>query len=265
MAERTSHPHGTFSWVEVATPRQEEAKAFLSELFGWEFDDMPVDESTVYSMGKIGDRYVGAVSPQQQDEIDMGVPPHWNSYITVDDVDAVAARVPELGGELVAPPFDVMEAGRMAVIRDPSGGYVFLWEPRDHIGAGLVNAPGAFSWNELNTRDPQAASDFFGELLGWRYDESESAAGTRYWTIVNGDRQNGGILEMSDQFPQGIPANWVVYMAVDDVAAAADKAAGLGSQVVMPRTEIRDTGEAIAVLHDPRVGVFALYEGQLDD
>ena len=257
MGTRTSYEPGTFCWVDLSTPEPAAAKAFYGELFGWTASDAPIVT--------LDGHPVAAIVEQPASESERGVPPHWNSYITVDDVDAVAARVPELGGELVAPPFDVMEAGRMAVIRDPSGAYVFLWEPRNHIGAGLVNAPGAFSWNELNTRDPQAASDFFGELLGWRFEDSESAAGTRYLTIVNGDRQNGGILEMNDQFPQGIPANWVVYMAVDDVAAAADKAAGLGSQVVMPRTEIRDTDEAIAVLHDRRVGVFALYEGQLDD
>jgi uncharacterized protein len=264
MGERTSYPHGTFSWVEVATPQQAEAKEFLGELFGWEFDDMPVDENTVYSMAKLGDRYVGAVSPQQQDEIDMGVPPHWNSYVTVASADDAAARAKVLGGTLIEEPFDVMEAGRMAVIRDPSGGYVCLWQPRNHPGAGLVNVPGAFSWNELNTRDAPAACEFFRALLGWDFEQSRSAAGTDYWWIENAGRANGGILEMDDKFPATIPANWVVYIAAEDLAATTAKAAELGAHVVMPRTEI-DDGNAIAVLHDPRAGVFALFEGRLDD
>src|SRR3954449_11188216 len=101
MGERTSYTHGTFSWVENATSDQDGAKAFYATLFGWDYDDSPVGDGIYYSMAKLNGTYVSAIAPQQQDERAMGVPPHWNSYITVDDVDAVSARVEPLGG---APP-----------------------------------------------------------------------------------------------------------------------------------------------------------------
>src|SRR3954453_1799173 len=98
MGERTSYTHGTFSWVENATTDQDGAKSFYSGLFGWDYEDNPVGDGIVYSIAKLGGRSPAAVSPQMQDEISQGIPPHWNNYVTVDDVDAVSARVEELGG-----------------------------------------------------------------------------------------------------------------------------------------------------------------------
>src|SRR4051812_2969672 len=108
---------------------------------------------TVLRRSPLQDKYVAAVSPQRDDERAQGIPAHWNSYVTVDVVDAVASRVGDLGGQVYVPPFDVMDVGRRAVLGDPTGGVLSLWEARRHPGAGLVNAPGAFWWNELATRD----------------------------------------------------------------------------------------------------------------
>src|SRR4051794_8812753 len=116
MGERTGYPHGTFSWVDLATTDTDGAKTFYGQLFGWEGEDMPAGEGMVYTMFRLRGQYVAAVSDQMEDERSAGIPPHWNSYVTVDDVDAVAARVPELGGQLLVPPFDVLEAGRMTVL-----------------------------------------------------------------------------------------------------------------------------------------------------
>src|SRR5688500_17563499 len=151
MGERTSHPHGTFSWVDLATTDTEGAKVFYGELFGWEGDDMPAGEGMTYTMFRLGERYVSAVSDQREEEGAAGVPPHWSPYATVAAVAAVAARAPELGGTLLAPPFDVLDAGRMAVLAAPAGAVLSLWEPRNHIGAGLVNDPGSLTMNSLAT------------------------------------------------------------------------------------------------------------------
>src|SRR6201986_4062246 len=175
MGERTQHSPGTFSWTDLNTTDQEGAKAFYSGLFGWEITDMPVGDASVYSMAAIDGNWVGAISPQPQQQRDAGVPPSWNSYITVDDADATAARAGELGANVHAPPFDVMDAGRMAVIQDPQGAFFMIWEPRKNIGAELVNAPGAFCWNELYTSDLEAAKRFYGELFGWQWEPFENS------------------------------------------------------------------------------------------
>ena len=264
MGERTSHKHGTFSWVDVATTDQEAAKTFYGDLFGWQFQDMPAGEGVVYSMAAIDGKSVAAVAPQQDDERQMGIPPHWNNYVTVDDVDATAARVGELGGQVLAEPFDVLDVGRMAVLADPTGAVVCLWQPGRHIGAELVNAPGALCWNELATRDPRAAMDFWGALLGWEFEVMDTGGGPGYWFIMNGDRQNGGVREIGDELPPEIPAHVLPYVAViDDVATTIERATAAGAQVVLPRTEIG--AGTIAVLRDPQGAAFAVFEGHLDD
>src|SRR3954454_22562726 len=149
MGARTSYTHGTFSWVENATTDQDAAKSFYAALFGWHYDDSPVGDGIYYSMAKLGDSYVGAISPQQQDERAMGVPPHWNSYITVDDVNTASARVEELGGTVHAPPFDVMDVGRMSAISDPTGAVAICWQANQTIGPGILNEGGAFCLNDL--------------------------------------------------------------------------------------------------------------------
>src|ERR1700756_2789601 len=160
MGERTQYTPGTFSWADLNTTDQEAAKAFYSGLFGWEITDMPAGEGVNYAMGAIDGSSVAAISPQPQQQREAGVPPVWNSYITVESADAALGLAIELGGHVHADAFDVLDAGRMGVVQDPQGAYFLVWEPRSNIGASLVNAPGALSWNELHTEDIDAAEDF---------------------------------------------------------------------------------------------------------
>ena len=262
MGKRTSYPNGTFSWVENATTDQEGAKGFYADLFGWEYEDSPVGDGIYYSMAKLGGSYVAAIAPQQPDEQSMGVPPHWNSYITVDDVDAVSARVEELGGTLHAPPFDVMEVGRMSALSDPTGAVVYLWQPKQHIGAGLVNVQGAFCWNELATRDPERAQAFWSELLGWSYEQvSETPA---YWSIRHNGRSNGGMRMLGDELPAEVPAHWLVYFAADSIDATVEQATAAGAQTLEPKSQAGGAN-FYAVLTDPAGSVFGLAEGEMDD
>jgi predicted enzyme related to lactoylglutathione lyase len=262
MGERTSYPHGTFSWVENATSDQGGAKSFYSDLFGWDYDDSPVGDGIFYSMAKLGDSHVAAIAPQQPDERSMGVPPHWNSYITVDGVDAVSARVEELGGTLHAPSFDVMDVGRMSAMSDPTGAVAYLWQPKQHIGAGLVNVPGAFCWNELGTRDPDAAQRFWSELLGWEFElVSETPA---YWSIRNGSRTNGGMRALGAETPPDVPAHWLVYFTAESIDATCETAKSAGGQVLVPKTQAGGDN-TFAVLADPAGAVFGLTEGEMDD
>ena len=266
MGERTSYTHGTFSWVDNATTDQDGAKSFYATLFGWDYDDTPVGEGIVYSMAKLDGQSVAAVGPQMQSEREMGVPPHWNNYVTVDDVDATAARVGELGGQVLAPPFDVMEdVGRMAVLMDPTGAVLCLWQAKANPGAGLVNVPGALCWNELATRDPEAAQRFYSELLGWHYDQMPTDGGPEYWVIMNGERSNGGIRRIGDELPPEVPAHWVPYFAVEDIDATLAKVPGAGGQVGMPKTSVGMQGSFFGAAMDPAGAGFCLFEGQLED
>jgi predicted enzyme related to lactoylglutathione lyase len=259
MGERTQYTPGTFSWADVATTDQAGAKEFYSGLFGWEAEDMPVGDGIYYSMMKLAGRNVAAISPQPQQQREAGVTPMWNSYVTVESADDAAAKAAELGATVHAPAFDVMDAGRMAVIQDPQGAFFMVWEPRQNIGAGLVNAPGALSWNELASPDPDASAAFYGELFGWRTEELEDMP-VRYLVSYVGERSGGGIRAMGND-PS--PPHWLVYFGVEDIEAGLAKAKELGGDVMAGPVDI---GIArIGIIQDPQGAMLALYDGRFDD
>jgi hypothetical protein len=226
-------------------------------LFDWEAIDNPVGENMVYSVMQIGGKNVAAISPQPQQQRDAGVPPAWNSYITVESADAAADRAQKLGATVHAPAFDVMDIGRMAVIQDPQGAFFEVWEPRQHIGASLVNAPGALTWNELASTDLDVSAEFYRELFDWKIEPFEGMEG--YLGIQNAEGQsNGGIRAAAENEP----SYWLVYFGADDAEAGAAKATELGATALAQM----DVGVGkIAVLQDPQGAVFALYAGRFDD
>lgn len=257
MGERSGYAPGSFCWVDLTTTDQSAAKAFYGGLFGWEAEDMPVGEGTFYSMQRLRGKDVAAISPQPQQQREAGVPPTWNSYVSVESADAAAERAKELGGNVHAPAFDVLEAGRMAVIGDSQGAFFLAWEPRQHFGAGLVNEPGAFCWNELNSPDPAGAIPFYSGLFGWTIEPFE-ASPEPYFSIKNGDANNGGIRE---QGQPGVPPHWLVYFAVEDIDAAIARVEELGGAKMVGPIDIQIA--KIAVVHDPQGAFFALYAGEL--
>jgi predicted enzyme related to lactoylglutathione lyase len=255
MGKRTEHAPGTFSWVDVTTNELAGAKKFYGGLLGWQFEDNEIPgNGGVYSICKLGDDSVAAISPTTED-----YPPHWNSYVTVTSADDAAAKAEELGGNLAQEPFDVMEAGRMAVLMDPTGAALCVWEPRDAIGATRVNDPGALTWNELHTPDIGKALEFYSGLFGWDTEEVDTQGGPEYITIKLGDRMNGGALNTQE----GEPPNWLPYFTVESRDAAADKAKELGAQELFRS----DFGEnrRIAVFSDPQGAVVGVFEGDIDD
>jgi predicted enzyme related to lactoylglutathione lyase len=251
MGERTSHAPGTFSWVDLGTSDADGAKAFYGGLLGWEFRDVPVADSPPYSMASIGGRTVAALYGKRDEQ----APSAWLSYVTVEDPDAIAARAGELGGTVISEPFDVMEAGRMAVLQDPTGGVFAIWQPRANIGAELVNDVGALCLNQLNTSDPVTAQAFYAGLFGWTFQGVESG-GQSYWGINNGERLNGGMM-------QDTPSSWLAYFTSADIDTSAAKIGELGGRVLVGPAPI--PSGRIAVAADPQGAVFALFEGRIDD
>jgi predicted enzyme related to lactoylglutathione lyase len=258
MGERTQYAPGTFSWTDLTTTDPDAARAFYGALFGWEADDTPMGEGAVYSMMKVGDAHVAAISPQPEAQREAGAPPVWNSYVTVASADDAAARAAELGATVHAPPFDVFDAGRMAVIQDPQGAFFEVWEPRQNIGAGLVNAPGALVWNELASNDLAGSRAFYSGLFGWTIEQFPGSEQV-YLAIRNGEANNGG---MREETPPDIPPHWLVYFGVDDLAAALDRVRELGGAVHAGPIDIQMA--KIAIVADPQGASFALYDGMLE-
>jgi predicted enzyme related to lactoylglutathione lyase len=247
------HPHGLFSWADLSTPDPEAATSFYTGVFGWEAEDATEDDGTYVStlLRKDG-KLVAGLGPLPQAPQDRGAPPSWNSYINVDDVDAVVATVAAAGGTVLATR-DVME-GRMAFLQDPAGAVVGLWQPGTHEGAELFGEPGAMTWNELATRDSEGAREFYGRILPWDFEPFPG--GNEYYVIQLGERQNGGILTMDDNWPAHIPAHWMVYFSVADTDETVARAAAGGGSVV--NGPFSTPVGKVAVIADPHGAVFSV-------
>ena len=168
MGIRESYARGIFNWVDLMTTDKEAAEAFYGKLFGWEFDQRPMPNGESYAIAQKNGRDVTAIFTQPEDQKAQGIPPHWQSYINAPDLEETVATWEAEGGTVFMPPFDVMEAGRMAVVQDPTGAVVNLWQAKENIGAGVVNEVNTFCWAELQTWDTEAAIKFYqsGVWLG---------------------------------------------------------------------------------------------------
>jgi predicted enzyme related to lactoylglutathione lyase len=255
MANVDKYAAGAFCWAELATTDAAGAKKFYTSLFGWTDTEHSMGEMGTYHMMKLGDRDAGAMYQMGPDM--KGVPPHWITYVSVTNVDETVKKAESLGGKSMMPAMDVFSYGRCAFLTDPTGAAFAVWQPRDHIGAGVRGGHAATCWNELITTDVAAAKKFYTSLFGWKLKESPE-----YNEITNSDAPypQGGIMQMKPEMGP-MPSHWSVYFQSDDLDATVERAKSLGANLVMGPMEIPNTGR-FAVLSDPQGAFFCLYQGQ---
>jgi uncharacterized protein len=258
VADYDAHVPGSFCWPELSTTDQKGAVAFYRSLFGWGVNDQPMGPGETYSMFQMRDRSVGAAYSMRAEERQLGIPPHWGSYIAVKSADDAAKRAEELGGKVLAAPFDVMDAGRMAVIQDPTGAVFMVWQGNKHSGAQVLNEPGALCWTELSTRDTKAAAKFYTQLFGWTAKTSGAETGMEYTEFSNQGRPGVGMMQMPAHMPASVPPFWLPYFQVADCDASTGKATELGGKVTMPPMDIPNTGR-FSVISDPQGAVLAMF------
>jgi len=243
-------PAGTFSWVDLTVPDTKAAAKFYSELLGWTADE-PNAEYGGYAMVRTNGKAVAGLTPQMS----PGAPAAWTTYVNVDDADATAEKAKQAGGQVIFGPMDVMSQGRMALVQDPTGAVIGLWQAGEHRGADVYNEPGALSWNELQTRDIEAAKRFYSQVFGWDpHTNGEGAQAYTEWHL-NG-KSIGGMMAMPEQVPAAVPPFWLPYFVVTDAEATTQKAKELGGQVMMPPMTIPQG--TFAVLADPDGATFAV-------
>jgi predicted enzyme related to lactoylglutathione lyase len=250
MVEMTSFAPGQFCWIELTTSDSSAARAFYSTLFGWTTSEVPIPDGVYYLMKK-NDRTAAAIYEEKKS------PPHWNNYVSVVSVDETAAKAKELGGKVMMGPFDVMDAGRLVVVVDPTGGVVSAWEARRTKGVEVYGEPGALCWNELTTHDGAAAREFYTQLFGWR---AGGDANYTEWHL--GDTSGavpvvaavGGMMEMKDA-----PVGWFPYFAVENCDASAELAKAGGGRVYKEPADIERVGR-FAIVADPQGAVFAIIQ-----
>ena len=253
MYKVTKYPQGTFSWADNTSTDAEAAKAFYMDLFGWGKIDEPLGGGMFYTMFQHAGAHAAGFAAMMPDMQAQGIPAHWTNYVSVDDVDAMVAPIKANGGTVLVEPMDIFDSGRMLLLVDPTGAQLGLWQPKNHIGAGIVNAVGAMCWNELLTRDAETAKAFYSAILGWEYYGDE-----HYIHISNRGRNNGGMMEMGESFGE-MPPMWMVYFHVEDIDAAMKRVEELGGKVVTPKMEAPETGW-FTVIEDPAGAVFYIMQ-----
>jgi uncharacterized protein len=254
MSERTSYAPGTPCWIDLGTPDQDAAAEFYGGLFGWSVEaDENAEQTGGYRVAVLKDKAIGGVMRLMEE----GQPPAWSTYICVEDADATVAKARDAGGAVVVEPMTVLDYGRMAFLTDPTGAFIGLWQPGRNIGAGLVNEPGALSWNELNTRDLGAAKAFYGAVFGWTFEDNDMGEMGSYTSINLDGGMVGGMLDMAARgVPSEVPAHWQVYFAVEDTDATVERAKGGGGTVMVEPLDI--PAGRFAILTDPHGASFAV-------
>jgi predicted enzyme related to lactoylglutathione lyase len=245
MGDVTKYPSGTFCWASLATPDLDAARAFYGALFGWEMGDVPVPGGRPYVMCRLEGKDVAGIHEHRGDR------PAWTSSVSVDDVESTSTRAAELGADVLREPFDVMEEGREAVLRDPVGSVVSVWQPRSHVGAAVVNEVNTWGWNELSTKEFDRARSFYTELFGW---STEDAPGPlRRAAFTMGTYLIAGIHEA--QPGEAEPA-WTVAFRVTDADRAVATVTELGGGVLLSPMEIAQG--KFAIVSDPSGAVFTV-------
>ena len=255
MTATDAYTPGAFTWNELGTTDLAAAKRFYGELLGWRLTDEDMGELGTYTLIWLGDQHVGGMYEMKGPQFE-GVPPYWMPYVAVADADASAARVTELGGTVCMPPMDIPDTGRMCVVQDPTGATLAVFQELE----GKCTAPppdvqGCFCWNELATRDPDAAAAFYGSLLGWDH-TTEDMGHVRYTRFDNDGQVRAGMIPMTGEMWGDTPPHWMTYIRVDDTAAVAARAVELGARVCVPPTEL-PTG-VFAVITDPCGAAFSI-------
>ncbi|MFO7654889.1 MAG: VOC family protein [Candidatus Krumholzibacteriia bacterium] len=255
MPESTEHPPGTFCWVELMTSDAEAAKRFYGELFGWDAQDDPVAEDTLYTMLLKDGRNVAALYQRTAQQAKMGIPSSWSSYVSVSSAGEVVDRARQHGGQVILEPMDVFDLGRMAVIQDPAGATVCAWEPLRTAGAHLKGEIATLCWNELMTPDPEAAGVFLSAVFGWQRHTAE-LGGMPYTTFEAAGQPAAGMVQIQKDWGR-VPPHWLVYFAVADCDAAVERAENLGGELTAGPYDAPGVGR-FAILRDPQGAAFAV-------
>lgn len=248
----TSYAPGNFCWFELATSDQNAAKSFYKSVFGWEPNDVPMGPDQFYTMLMKGAADVGALYGMDAAQLANGVPPHWNMYVAVASCDESTAKAKSLGATVMMEPFDVMEHGRMSIIKDPTGAMLCLWEGRGHKGAGVIGEIGAFCWFEIYTNDTEAAKSFYTKLFGWSVGGD---ANYTEWKV--GDQSIGGMMKIQAEWGN-VPPHWMGYVMVRNCEETVAKVKELGGKIMVEPMDVPGMGR-FALCDDPQNAGFAIF------
>jgi predicted enzyme related to lactoylglutathione lyase len=247
-----------FVWHDLNTKDLAGSKRFYGEIFNWKF------EGDDYLHIKAGDEMIGGMRQMGADE---PYPTNWLGYIAVDDVAATVAKISAAKGNVYMPPQTMDKVGTFAVTADPTGAVFAPWKsarPGEDAERKGMPKPFTFSWDELMTSDPAAASSFYAQVFGWEPQAMDMGGGMTY-TLFNrpgvknekGDQVAAGGMMKS---PPGVPYSfWLPYVAADNTDQLCERAARLGAKVTVPPTDIPNVGR-FACWMDPQQASIAIIQ-----
>jgi predicted enzyme related to lactoylglutathione lyase len=268
MTERDRYPAGVPCWVETLQPDVQAALAFYGPLFQWEFAGpgaMPGDPPGQYFVARVRGRDVAGIGSSPGPTSPPAAT--WGTYIRVESADETAETARDVGGAILADPFDAPPAGRMAMLADPVGAMFGVWEAGAREGAQLVDEPRVWAMSSLHTTDTESSKAFYGSVFGWQH-EPFGGTGTTItlWRLpgyVGGTPQQpvprdvvGVMTPIEGRGSSPIPPHWSVNFWVDDADATTEQAIGLGGRAIQPPSDA--PGFRNAVLADPQGAVFSI-------
>ena len=252
MPETAVYAPGTVNWVDLASKDLEKSKTFYSKLFGWQPSTIEDPQAGGYTWFLIDGKQASALGGTQGEQ----QPTAWSIYFATEDADKTSKAVKDAGGKVMAEPFDVMGAGRMAVFQDPAGAFFSVWEPGTHKGFEIQpGQPGTYAWSELNTNDVDKAKDFYKKVFGWGSKTTPMGPGQPDYTEwqLDGMSIAGGTTMAT---AMGAPPHWLIYFASSDVDATTKKVKELGGNVMLEPQDF--PGGRFSIVSDPQGGAFGL-------
>jgi predicted enzyme related to lactoylglutathione lyase len=243
-------------WVDLSSSDAAASRDFYSKMFGWKVEVNPDPQYGGYALAKVGGKDVAGIGPKMMPE----APTAWTIYIGSADAADTAKKAEAAGGKVIATPMAVGDQGHMAVIQDPSGAYLGIWQPMAMAGSSIIGEANSFGWSELNARGVENAKTFYKKLFGWGEKNSDMGEGQQYTEFLVAGESIAGGMEMNPMVPAEVPSYWLAYFTVVDVDEAHKKATGLGATSMLEPQDF--PGGRFAILSDPQGASFGLLKMQ---
>lgn len=253
MPRREDAPIGAPCWVDLFTSDPDRAQAFYADLFGWTCEAAGPEYGGYFNFSKDGVQVAGGMRND-----DAGASDRWSVYLATDNAAATVDAAAAQGSAVIVPAMPVMELGSMAVVTDPGGDAIGMWQPGLHKGFGVFGEPGTPAWFELHTRAYDAAVPFYRDVFKEDARPMSDSPEFRYTTLNDGDEQLAGIMDAS-MFPAEAPSGWSIYFGTDDTDKSLARIVDLGGKVVLP-AEDTPYGR-LAQASDPTGALFKLVQG----